>query len=120
MSEKLIIDLFQAIDSRDWNALGTIFHPEIVYERPGYKRFEGISQVMRFYEHDRNLVSGKHDTECIIVNGNTGACWGRFTGVKKDNSNADERFADLLLKSALRLRCGGVGRTTCVSPYGGR
>jgi ketosteroid isomerase-like protein len=95
MSEKLIIDLFQAVDSRDWNALRTILHPEIVYERPGYKRFEGISQVMHFYEHERILVSGKHDTECIVVNGNKGACWGRFIGVKKDNSKADERFADV-------------------------
>jgi ketosteroid isomerase-like protein len=95
MSEKLIVDLFQAVDSRDWNALRAIFHPEIAYERPGYKRFEGISQVMRFYEYDRILVSGKHDTECIVVNGNKGACWGPFIGMKNDNSNADERFADV-------------------------
>jgi hypothetical protein len=30
-----------------------------------------------------------------VVNGNKGACWRRFIGVKKDNSNADERFADV-------------------------
>jgi hypothetical protein len=67
MREKLIIDLFQAVDSRDWNALRTILHPEIAYERPGYKRLERVSQVMRFYEHERILVSGKHDTECALV-----------------------------------------------------
>jgi ketosteroid isomerase-like protein len=106
MSEKLIIDLFRAVDSRDWNALRTIFHPEIVYERPGYEPFAGISRVMRFYEHERILVSGKHDTECVVVNGNNGACWGRFVGVKRDSSMADEQFADVFFfeNGTIRMR----------------
>jgi ketosteroid isomerase-like protein len=97
MSKKLIIELFYAVDRRDWGSLRYIFHPEIIYERPGYEPLAGIDRVLHFYEHERIVVSGTHHTECIIVDGNNGACWGRFVGLKKDNSQADERYADIYL-----------------------
>ena len=97
MNKNLIMDLFKAVDSRDWATLSNIFHPEIVYERPGYEPFAGIDRVMQFYERDRILISGKHYIEHIVIEGNSGACFGRFIGIKKDHSAADERYADVYL-----------------------
>jgi ketosteroid isomerase-like protein len=95
VSKELIIHLFNSIDSRDWNALRDIFHPEVVYERPGYEPFVGINRLIQFYQNQRILASGKHNIECIVVDGNNGASCGRFIGLKKDNSKADEQFAEI-------------------------
>jgi ketosteroid isomerase-like protein len=95
MSKNLICELFQAIDSHNLKALSHIFHHDVVYERPGYEKFVGVNRLLYFYQHERILASGKHDIECIIVEGDRGFCCGRFIGVKKDNSEADEKFADV-------------------------
>lgn len=91
----LIQNLFTAVDTSDWDAMLRIFHPDIVYERPGYSTFRGIDSVMHFYQHDRVLASGEHHLEHIVCMDNEGACWGRFIGFKKDGSRVDEGFADV-------------------------
>jgi hypothetical protein len=41
------------------------------------------------------IASGKHHLENIVLNEDSGTCWGRFVGVHKNNSAIDERFADV-------------------------
>ncbi|WDD36591.1 hypothetical protein PQG02_36310 (plasmid) [Nostoc sp. UHCC 0926] len=91
---KLVIELFCAIDTSEWRQLTTVFHSNIIYERPGYVPFVGISQLLNFYQKERIIKSGKHYIEYIAIEGNYGACWGRFVGSIKDGSQVDELFAD--------------------------
>lgn len=95
MLSTVITDLFHAIDARDWNAFGRIFHPEIVYDRPGYESFSGLERLLKFYRDERILASGSHYIEQIVIENNHGACWGRFIGLKKDGTPADVLFTDV-------------------------
>lgn len=106
MEKQFILSLFQAIDTSDWETLRTLFHADMVYERPGYEPFEGLDRVMQFYQKERVLASGKHHLESIILEGDSGACCGRFIGFKKDGSEVDERFADVysLIDGKIRTR----------------
>lgn len=95
MLNEQIVRLFKAVDSLNWDELRELFHPEIVYERPGYEPFAGLERVMQFYQKERILASGEHQIERIVFEGSYGACWGRFLGYKKDGSAVDELFADV-------------------------
>jgi hypothetical protein len=74
----LVIELFSAVDSSHWEALADIFHSNIVYERPGYNPFVGIDRLLKFYQMERVIASGKHQIEHITIDGSYGACWGDF------------------------------------------
>lgn len=95
LTKRIIVDLFRAIDASDWEAILNIFHPEIVYERPGYAPFRGRKRLLYFYQHERVLASGTHNLEHVVCAGNSAACWGRFVGKKKDGSDVNEMFADV-------------------------
>lgn len=90
-----ITDLFQAVDSNDWNAMTQIFHANITYERPGYEPFVGRERVLQFYSQERVIASGKHHLEQVVFDQDWAACWGRFIGLGKDGSAIDELFADV-------------------------
>jgi ketosteroid isomerase-like protein len=94
MSRKLIVTLFQHIDSQDWRALHDIFAPDIVYERPGYPPFVGLDRVMRFYTDERLIAAGRHTIERIVIDGNHAVCLGNILGVTKDGREIVEQFAD--------------------------
>jgi branched-chain amino acid aminotransferase len=91
----LVIRLFDKVDSRDWEGLRQVFCQDATYERPGYEPLMGLERVMKFYREERVIASGKHHLENIVLEENSGACWGRFTGVHKNGSAIDERFADV-------------------------
>lgn len=88
-------EMFEAIDARDWETLAGFFHPEIVYDRPGYESFVGAERVLRFYRDERIIADGIHDIEGIIIENGAGACWGSMRGTLEDGSNAHVRFADV-------------------------
>lgn len=95
MSYDLIKQLFATIDGQQWETLGRLFDADVIYERPGYEPFVGIERLMKFYREERILSSGQHYIEQIIIDGDHGACYGRFVGLKKDNTAADEMFVDV-------------------------
>jgi ketosteroid isomerase-like protein len=86
--------LFEAIDSRRWPSLEDFFSKDIIYERPGYAPLIGYDRVLKFYRETRVIASGRHLLEEIVVDGDGGACWGRFVGEHKNGSQIDEGFAD--------------------------
>jgi ketosteroid isomerase-like protein len=90
----LIVQLFSVIDRREWARLDACFHPEVVYERPGYPPFEGLDRLRRFYEHERIIISGTHHLAAVVADGDQIACHGRFVGTLRDGSATDEAFAD--------------------------
>jgi ketosteroid isomerase-like protein len=87
--------MFASIDAADWEALTERFDPAVVYERPGYPELAGRARVIHFYRHERIVVSGRHDLEGVIVDGDTAASWGRMRGTLNDGSQADVRFAEV-------------------------
>jgi ketosteroid isomerase-like protein len=90
----LIKRLFAIVDTQNWQGMREIFSSQIVYERPGYPRLEGIERVLYFYENERILADGKHSLDRIVVDTDCAACWGRFVGHKKDGSAVNVGFAD--------------------------
>jgi ketosteroid isomerase-like protein len=101
---KQITELFQAIDTSNWEELNRLFHAEVVYERPGYEPFSGVERLLQFYKHERVLASGQHSLECIVTDENHAACWGRFVGLKKDGTPVNERFSDVYTFEDGRIR----------------
>lgn len=95
MLDRIVKQLFCAVDSHNWSALSSLFHPEIVYERPGYAPLVGRDEVLHFYREERMIASGQHHIEQIVEQGNCAVCWGAFVGVVKNGSAADARFADV-------------------------
>lgn len=94
MPDTIVVDLFRTIDARRWDELGTFFHPEIVYQRPGYAPIEGVERLLHFYRHERVIASGEHRLEAVVAQDGHAACWGRFVGVGRDGAPIDEAFAD--------------------------
>jgi ketosteroid isomerase-like protein len=95
MTNEIVTLLFDVIDHADWDSLEKLFHKEIIYERPGFPSLVGIDRVLQFYRRERIIATGKHHLERIVVDGQNGACWGRFIGVLKNGKNVDESFADV-------------------------
>lgn len=89
-----ILRLFDTVDNNRWEGLTDVFHPGVVYDRPGYPSLVGCRRVIGFYAHERIIDSGQHRLEQIVVSGSYAACWGLFVGKLKDGSFAEERFAD--------------------------
>jgi hypothetical protein len=85
--------MFQVIDASDWDALPPFFHPELVYDRPGYPLIEGRAAVLDFYRATRTM-RGRHLFEAFAIDSDTGACWGRFVGQFPDGRPIDIQFAD--------------------------
>ncbi|MDB9304093.1 MULTISPECIES: nuclear transport factor 2 family protein [Cyanophyceae] len=93
--KELIVTLFAAVDSSDWNLLKNCFDENIIYERPGYQPFIGLDKLLNFYRYERIIASGQHYLEHITIDNNHGACWGKFIGIHKNGSPINERFADV-------------------------
>ena len=85
--------MFRAIDASDWDALAQYFHPGLIYDRPGYALLEGREAVLHFYRAVR-MIRGAHQFEAFAIDGDTGACWGRFVGHQPDGTPIDVQFAD--------------------------
>lgn len=104
MDERTIRDLFATIDATRWERLDAFFAPGAVYERPGLDPLVGLERILRYYREERIIVSGRHHIEQVVVGDDAGACWGRVECVLRDGSEADERFADVYLFSAGRIK----------------
>ncbi|MEO8448796.1 MAG: nuclear transport factor 2 family protein [Gemmatimonadota bacterium] len=94
MSQELVRGMFKAIDENQFDHLEQFFHKDIIYERPGYEPLIGLPAVMHFYREVRVLASGRHGFDAIVIDGEQGACWGRWVGIKKDGTLVDLEFAD--------------------------
>jgi uncharacterized protein len=104
MSGDAIRRLFDIVDARRWESLQEVFHPDIVYERPGYAPLLGFDAVRDFYQNRRVIASGRHLVEGMAVEGDCGACWGRFQGAKHDGTPIDEGWADVYTFAEGKIR----------------
>lgn len=94
MNQQFIRDMFKKIDTRDFEGLRAFFTEDATYERPGYEPLRGIDELLHFYREVRVIASGKHGLTRVVVDEESGASWGRFTGVHRNGKALDVRFAD--------------------------
>src|SRR5579875_2733895 len=95
MHKDVILEYFRAVDAHDIPGLLAVFHPDIVYERPGYEPFVGIERLRRFYSQERVLATGGHSIERIIIDGDHAVVTGRYVGTTRDGDPVDELWADV-------------------------
>ena len=55
MHKDHVLGMFAAIDGRDFDALERYFHPDVVYERPGYEPIRGLGSLLHFYREVRRI-----------------------------------------------------------------
>ena len=90
----LIARLYVAIDNDDLEALGALFQPDAIYERPAAPPLVGRDAIVSFYRHDRKIASGRHSVEHIADDGAVGAAWGSFVGRRVEGWTLELCFAD--------------------------
>lgn len=103
---RLIEEMFTAIDTRDWPTLAAFFHPDLVYERPGYDPFVGRDRVLRFYRDERMISWGNHTLFGTVAEPGAAAAWGRIDAMHNDGTPIELGFADIYLfeEGAIKLR----------------
>lgn len=98
--------MFATIDAMDWEALREFFHPEIVYERPGFPPLRDLDRVLSFYYDERKIARSVHHVECTVVRDDRGAAWGRVGCLLADGTETELGFADIYHfdRDLIRLR----------------
>lgn len=102
--EARVRELFARIDDCDWEGLAELFDAEAVYERPGYAPLVGLPRLVQFYRRERQVASGKHELEGVVVDNDAAASWGGMRGTLKDGARADVRFAEIYLFAGGKIK----------------
>lgn len=84
---------YEAIDAENYEELFSYFDEDVVYERPGQDAIEGIEDLRTFYLEGRPLEEGSHELHSLVVDGDTVAVRGSFSGVQ-DGTTVEFGFAD--------------------------
>lgn len=85
---------YELVDRNDVDGVVALFAVNAVYERPGYDPLLGRNGIDAFYRSDRVIAYGKHTLAKVVVNGDDVAVEGAFSGVLRDGTRVDVRFAD--------------------------
>lgn len=80
---------YDLVDAKDAEGLVRLFDIESVYERPGYEALVGLEALLDFFKNRRIIDSGIHDLQLILVQGNTVAAHGTFSGYIKSGEKAE-------------------------------
>lgn len=86
--------MFRAIDTGSWADFSQFFHPDVVYERPGYADICGFDALLDFYRNVRIIAQGKHTLVSALADDSHAICWGQFNGRSREGDALCERFAD--------------------------
>jgi ketosteroid isomerase-like protein len=87
---------YDHVDDEAYEDLFDLFSDSIVYERPGQDDIHGMDAFRRFYLEERPLEEGRHTLHDVVVDGDTVAVRGTFTGVQ-NGSRVEFGFADFLV-----------------------
>ncbi len=77
---------YDAIDAEAYDDVFAMFADDIVYERPGQERLEGMAEFRTFYLEDRPLEDGNHELHAVVGDGDTVAVRGEFSGVQNERT----------------------------------
>jgi ketosteroid isomerase-like protein len=84
---------YEYVDREAYENLFALFADDVVYERPGQPPIEGIEAFREFYRENRPLSEGDHRIHDVVVDGDTVAVRGSFSGVQ-DGGQVEFAFAD--------------------------
>jgi ketosteroid isomerase-like protein len=87
---------YEHVDNEAYEDLFALFAESIVYERPGQNDIRGMDAFRRFYLEERPLTDGSHTIHDVVVDGDTAAVRGTFTGLQ-DGTRVEFGFADFLV-----------------------
>ncbi|GAA5162780.1 nuclear transport factor 2 family protein [Ornithinimicrobium tianjinense] len=87
---------YERVDAGDLEGVLAWFADDAVYHRPGYAPMAGRAALADFYGGERVIVSGAHDVEEVVGDGDHVAVRGVFTGTLKDGSSVEVGFADFI------------------------
>lgn len=93
-ARELVSRLFRVIDARQFDRLGDVFTPDVVYHRPGYDPLVGLPELTHFYTDIRVIAAGGHEIDHVTAGDSVAACWGSFRGTSHDADPLEERFCD--------------------------
>jgi len=94
MSEALLRQLYDFIDSGKWDEVGASFRLDGVYERSGFPPLTGAERIVRFYRHERGIARSRHTIEGVLVGDGQGAVWGHMEGALDSGHPISLVFAD--------------------------
>ena len=96
MIKAQMLQLIKVIDEENWDALDTLFTPDLTYEVPGREPIKGMEALQRYYRVERALSEGRHDIEGVLADGEYAVSWGRFRArAAAGQADIDVRFACL-------------------------
>jgi len=87
---------YDHVDDEEYEELFALFDESIVYERPGQDDIRGMEAFRRFYLEERPLTDGSHTIHDVVIDGDTAAVRGTFTG-RQGDSRVEFGFADFLV-----------------------
>ncbi|MFC7059052.1 nuclear transport factor 2 family protein [Halovenus salina] len=91
--ESTVRKYYELVDAEQYDDLVALFAPDVRYERPGQGAIEGRDALREFYLDGRPLEEGSHELHDVVVEGQTVAVRGTFSGVQNGDQVAFD-FAD--------------------------
>jgi ketosteroid isomerase-like protein len=70
-SEETLKSYYEYVDAEAYERLFDLFADDIVYERPGQARLDGMDEFREFYLHERPIGKSNHEVEEIYRDGET-------------------------------------------------
>ncbi len=84
---------YDALDSDDVESVLEFFSGDVLYQRPGYERMNGIEALRRYYEETRLIAPGRHVLRTMIVEGHQVAAHGEWEGELREGGRRTVGFA---------------------------
>jgi steroid delta-isomerase len=99
---------YTAVDAGDVRRVVELFSEDAWYERPGYDRFVGRTELRAFYNTTRIIDSGRHTVSTLVHDDShshdTVAVEGVFDGQLKDGREVSLGFADFFVLDGELIR----------------
>ncbi|WP_224332345.1 nuclear transport factor 2 family protein [Haloprofundus halobius] len=89
----VVREYYDLVDAGQYDDLVALFSEGVRYERPGQEAIEGRDALLAFYEKGRPLEDGSHEVHDVVVDGDTAAVRGTFTG-RQNGDDVTFGFAD--------------------------
>jgi ketosteroid isomerase-like protein len=92
--ESVVRRYYELVDAERYDDLVALFAEDVSYERPGQDPIEGRAALRTFYEEGRPLTDGSHEVHDVVVDGDTIAVRGTFSG-RQGGERIGFGFADI-------------------------
>lgn len=91
--ETTVREYYEFVDAEQYDELVDLFAEDVRYERPGQTTIDGRESLQAFYLEGRPLEDGTHEIHDVVVDGDTVAVRGTFSGAQDDTA-VEFDFAD--------------------------